>query len=434
MDIILLFVIIGCILALGFISELIFKKTGIPDVLILIGIGLMLKYVFGFADESTFGEGAVIFTTFALLFVLFQGSLSIDFRTLINSASSALRLTMLSFVSTVFIITAASLAFGFSLLESVLVGTILGGTSSMVIIPLLQNVGVEGKAKSVLLLESAVSDILCIIFTVAAVEAIQSGAVVASGITKTLLSSFGMSIFMGLIVGISWVFLMEKFTSLSKAYVVNIGIVMILYAVTESSFVAASGPIACLTFGLMLRNSKSILRLSRAEEDIKPIFTTEAKNFYSEISFFLKATFFVYLGILIDLFDYRGLITGAFFTIAIYLIRPFVVRFLFRRDPEITKTDRVMMEVLVPKGLAASVLAQYAANEVGKIPGYEALASQVVSISLSAILMSILLTSILVFLTRQGWFTGFFPSRMTEPVIDMAENTVGTRTKQKKTK
>ena len=350
MEYLLIFSVIGLILALGFLSEILFRKTGIPDVLILIGFGLFLRYGVGIVSPEYFGNGTTLFTTFALLFILFQGSLSIDFRTLIQSAGSALRLTIFTFLISVTLVTSILMiltvfdVIQFNFLSALLLGSILGGTSSMVVVPMLQNMGMNGKSKSVLVLESAISDVLCILTSLTIVEAITTGNIVASEVSRSLLASFGLSILVGAVIGVTWVFTLEKFTSLARAYIVNIGLVLMLYAAVESSFVAASGPIACLTFGLMLRNSKSILLLNKnkEKEDVKPILTAEAKNFYAEISFLLKATFFVYLGILINIQNYLALSLGLVFTIVIYLARPLIVRTIFKKELSVDPLSMIM--------------------------------------------------------------------------------------------
>ena len=407
MEIIVVFSIIGLILAIGFICEQLFRKTGIPDVLLLIGVGLAMRYGFNIVEPADLASSAPLFTTFALLFVLFQGSLSIELRTLLSSARSALQLTLGSFFATALVTAGICYVFGFGLMPSLMIGSILGGTSSIVVVPLLQNLGMGGRTKPILVLESAISDVLCILFTVTLVEAMVSGSVVASELTRSLLSSFGLSIFVGVIVGIFWVYLVERFLSLSRAYVVNIGLVLLLYSFVESPFVMASGPIACLTFGLVLRNAKPILSYSFKPSEIKPILTTEAKNFYTEISFFLKAMFFVYLGILLDFTDIASILLAAVIVIIVFFIRPWIVSF-FVRDTTIEEKERTFLEILVPKGFAATVLAQYAAARLVEFPQYAGVASKLLNLSLSVVFFSIVLTSLLVFVTERGWFYGFY--------------------------
>jgi NhaP-type Na+/H+ or K+/H+ antiporter len=84
-EVISVFAIIAALVILGFLAEILFRKTRIPDVLLLIGAGILIATGFGWASIESFGFGAQLFTTFALVFILFQGALNIDFRALFHS-------------------------------------------------------------------------------------------------------------------------------------------------------------------------------------------------------------------------------------------------------------------------------------------------------------------------------------------------------------
>lgn len=426
MDVISVFGVISAIIFLGFIAEIIFKKLNIPDVIILIGVGILIGTVLKWTNVEAFGSGAELFTTFALIFILFQGALSIDFKTLFKSLSSTFKLTVVNFLLTVLIIVAITMFMGYDIKLAILIGMILGGTSSAVVIPLVNNVDIKNKYGLVLTLESALSDVLCIIGTVTILEIIKTGEIVASQIFRSVLASFSLALIVGILAGFLWIILLNRNETLSKSYMLTIAFVIGLYAFVQSSFVHASGAIAALAFGLMLGNSKTILSIGKnkdkiVKEDIKNnkkiknnddsdekvirnVLSPSAKNFYSEIGFFVKTFFFVYLGILMDFSNPKIFIYGAILTIGIYLVRPFAVKLVFNREG-LENNERTLLEVLIPKGLAAAVLAGIAvqAGAFGDNGG------EVISLILSVVLLSILLTSILVFLTQKNWFKGFLP-------------------------
>ena len=408
-DVVSIFGVIAAIVFLGFISDLIFRKTNIPDVIFLIFTGIMIATVLKWVSPATFGSGSRLFTTFALVFILFQGALSMNFKTLLKSLSNTFNLSILSFFLTAVVTTLLSLLLGFNFLLSLLIGMILAGTSSNIVIPLVKHLSIKDKHGLVLKLESAVSDVFCIIGALTVIKIIQTGSALLSMIFKTILSSFALALLVGAFSGVVWILLLDKFTQLANSYMVTVAMVMGLYAFIESSFVGASGPVGALAFGLILGNSKPILHLvhkkkrNLLEEDakvIKSVLSTSAKNFYNEISFFVKTFFFVYLGILINFSNPMVFLYGAILTLGIFLVRPLAVKFVFRKQ-KLDLKDRTLLEVLIPKGLAAAVLAQLAAQS--NIPG----ASDVVNIVLSVVLLTILLTSVLVFLTEKSMFNGF---------------------------
>ncbi len=425
MDVISIFGVIAGIIFLGFIAELIFKKFNIPDVLLLIGVGILIGTYMQWASAETFGEGAKLFTSFALVFILFQGALSIDIKTLIQSLNSSLKLTVLSFILTIGVITTISIFMGYDLLIALLIGTILAGTSSAVVIPLVANLKeLSDKHSLILTLESAISDVLCIIGTITILEILKEGNVVASEIFRNILSSFIFALVIGILAGIIWIIIMKDFEAIGKSYMLTIAFVIALYAFVESSWVQASGAIAALSFGLVLGNSKTILKISNKNNSenekndengnkkkkfenkqiIRSVITPKAMDFYSEISFFVKTFFFVYLGILIDFSNMIVFIYGLILTIGVFLIRPFVVKLAFFKE-HIQNNERAILEVMVPKGLAAAVLAGVAVQS-GLLIEH---ASSFVNLILSVVLISIIFTSVLVFLIEKNWFIGFFP-------------------------
>ena len=433
-DILSTFGVIAAIIILGYVTEIIFKKTGIPDVLFLIGTGIALNTGLGWVDPSGFGFGAQLFATFTLVFLLFQGSLNIDFKSLFRSFTSVMKLTVWSFVMTVVVGTAVGMLLGYDVTLSLLFSMILGGTSSAVIIPLVNNIKRLGhQHKLILTLESAISDVLCIVGSLTLITIATTGGVQAAGVFKNILSSFALALVVGAIFGLIWINMVKKSVHLKNAYMVTIAVIIALYAFVESPLVGASGAIAALAFGLMIGNSKSIIKNIQAAngEEINPVISSvlspSAKNFYAEISFFVKVFFFVYLGVLMDFSDPWIYLWGLIITLAIYLARPFAVRRSFGAGKLDTMT-RTHLEVMIPKGLAAAVLAQLAVSS--GVPG----ATTIVPIILAVVLISIVLTSILVILNERQLFRGFFGFAMTDSAPMPPETTTPTVTKTSATK
>lgn len=411
MDISLIFAIVCGVIFTGFIAEQIMKRFKIPDVLLLLFVGILLSQLFNIKSITEFENATSLFTTFALVFILFQGALRINFKTLLKSLPKTFGITLLSFILTFVVGSIISYSLGFSLPIAVLIGAILGGTSSSIVIPLVQSVEIREKYGLVLKLESALSDVLCIVTALTILEVIQSGNLVASAIFRSILTSFSLAVIVGGVFGFIWTIVESRFEVLSKVYVVTIAAVMGVFAFVESPFVQGSGAIAALAFGLVLGNSRSILKKQVEEKKVKEdkittnILTPSARNFFDEIYFFVKTFFFVYLGILIDFSNPEIFVSGLLLTLAMFVIRPVVVAIMFKDDSSMDTKERTFLEILIPKGLAAAVLAGLSV-QTGVI-GTQA--GNFTTTILSVILLSIIMTSILVFLTEKNWFSGIFP-------------------------
>ncbi|MBI2663806.1 cation:proton antiporter [Candidatus Woesearchaeota archaeon] len=391
----IVFATVGIIILLGFLSDLIFSKTNIPDVLWLILIGVLIGPVLNFVRPESLGQAASIFTSFALLFILFEGGLHIRIKDLMKSMYGATTLTAINFMLTVTAVTIIAKFFGWSLTNSLLLGTILGGTSSAVVVPIVKKLKMGKDNALKLILESAFTDVLCIVATLTIVQIVTLDKVDPGAVLNALFGSFAIAIFVGLIAGFLWILLLDRFQQLSKSYISTIGILLIVSGISE--FAHSSGAIAALSFGIVMGNSRKILSLAEGVEEEADPLSSSARAFFSQISFFVKTFFFVYIGILVSMTEYYLIWLGFLIAAAVFLMRPISVKFSYKPEQPL---DRPIMESMIPKGLAAAVLAQIP-MQMGILN-----AEQLLTPVISAIFFTIAITTIMVFLTEKGKYRG----------------------------
>ncbi len=390
----LIFAGLGLIILAGFLGEFVFSKTRIPDVLWLILLGILIGPILGLISPSSIQDAASIFTTFALLFILFEGGLHIRIKDLMKSMYGATVLTISNFLLTVFVVVFIAKLFGFGWLDSALLGTILGGTSSAVVVPLVKRLNMGKENSLVLILESAFSDVLVIVASLTVIQLLKINTVDFGVVLQSLFGSFAIAILIGGVAGLGWILLLERFEALSKSYMSTIGLLLIIFGITE--FAKSSGALAGLAFGIVLGNSRKILSLTEGE-DVDTL-SSSARVFFSQISFFVKTFFFVYIGILVSLTDLKLIALGLVLAAAAFLIRPIPVKLAYKDGG--AENDKPIMESMVPKGLAAAVLAQIAVGE--GLPNAEMLQTPV----FSAIFFTIALTTALIFLVEHKGFRG----------------------------
>lgn len=354
MELIGMFAIAGVILFVGFLGELIFQKTNIPDVIWLMIIGAFLGAFFNFANEPIFNQIAPIFTTFALIYILFEGAINIDITKLVKGVVDGTSLSVLSFIISLIVVPVVMMIFGWGLLEGILLGAIIGGASSAVIIPIAKNINVKPQTVLVLTFESAISDVLCIVGAVTIINIIELNAFDFKYVLTQIITKFVIAIVIGIIGGLLWAKAMSYMQKISKSYMTTIGALLLLYSFVQ--FLGSSGAIACLSFGIILGNSKKIFSVIEKGNEFN-LATPSAKFFFSQLSFFVKVFFFVYLGLLINFKNLQLMVIGFLLTILLFLFRPIAVK-ISNRNTNLEHKDRIFMEILTPKGLAAAVLAQ----------------------------------------------------------------------------
>ncbi len=105
-----------------------------------------------------------------------------------------------------------SIPFENSLMIGLILGAIVGGTSSPIVIPLackLKNL--QEKTKMALSIESIITDPLCIVVVLAVVLMINTTGGIDLGLgARNLVSTFSIGAVLGLVLGLCWLYPMHK--------------------------------------------------------------------------------------------------------------------------------------------------------------------------------------------------------------------------------
>ena len=256
MDVIIVLLGMSLVLFFGFFAEFIFRKFSIPDVLFLITLGFVIgPQVLGYVNTDKVAGLAPIFTTFTLMFLLFDGAFNINLSSLIREFSHSFVLTMFNFIISTVIVTLIMLLAGVPLLVAILTGFLLGGVSSSFVIPILKQVKISEKLYSLLTLESALTDVFCIVFSLTVIEVFSLGGFGLKDTLTQITSLFAVAGVVGLIGGVIWIILILRVFK-EHNYIIAIAYLILIYVLTE--FLNGTGAIAALFFGLILKNSKQL--------------------------------------------------------------------------------------------------------------------------------------------------------------------------------
>jgi len=362
-------------MVLGFIGNFIFNKTQIPSIVWLLFFGLIVGFFFKIQEtipESILMTISSFFAAVAIIIILFDGGINTDLYQLFRGAPRGLLLTVsgfsLSVIATMLIVVAlsATAVLPISLESSVIIGLVLGaiigGTSSPIVIPLasrLQNL--QEKTKTALSIESIITDPLCIVVVLAAFYMITSTGSIDIGIgIRNLVSTFSVGAVMGLVLGLVWLPIMHKTRKEQFSYILTLAVVFLVYSLTTllvgiNEGGQGAGAIACLVFGLVLGNGKKVLKMfnysGRGFE-----MDNETKQFHSLTSFVIRTFFFVYLGMMVSFQKIEFILIGIAVLIALLGMRYLAILITTYRSG-FEKDDKQTMTVMMPRGLAAAILA-----------------------------------------------------------------------------
>ena len=399
MDPIHILLLIGITIFISHFFTAIFEKTKIPDVLLLILLGILLQiclYASGYGMEEFTTLGPII-SSLALALMLFEGGSHLTFQLISKTLARCLMISILTFIVTS-ILASISLYLFFwgmkfvlvifeyivsdisileiqpSVLQCLFFGSVIGSVSPAVIVPLLKMMELTDKTKSMLVVESAVSDVLSIVFSIGLLSLINdsyyqedsSSFISIDTMILDLVFTIGCSSLLGILGAFLWSWILKKIRSFPNTIFTSLAFIVILYSVAEIyHHYHFNGPLSVLVFGLILANSNSMpfnSFKSFAKNHLVE-FTEIEKTFFSEILFMVKTFFFIYLGSQLfnvltnESYNVIFFIFGMMVTLLIYVGRILIAKYMLPMD--IGYYDTKIISFMIPKGLAAAVLAEY---------------------------------------------------------------------------
>lgn len=354
-----LFVIGLCvIIIISFIFNLVARKTNIPSVLMLIGLGMGLRQFLNYYGiEPEYFNTLEILGIVGLIMIVLEAALDLEIRReKWPIIWKSFLIALVALVGTSFLISAVIQLFiqNIGFLPSLIYAIPLSIMSSAIIIPSVRSL--TGHKREFMIYESTFSDILGIMFFYFIIENFHlnsagSFALVLSGnILITMVLSIVLSILLLLII---------QNVKAQARFFLFLSVLVLLYAVGKLFHL--SSLLIILVFGLLLGNYKVLLfgRLKRMFKDEAIDGLLENfKMITVETSFVVRTFFFVVFGISMSLVSLTHpqiwIMSGVFIGI-LYVVR--IVCFLL-----IDRKDFMPQIFLAPRGLI-SILLFYAIPE-----------------------------------------------------------------------
>ena len=340
------------VIIMGVLGEAFFKKTGIPDVLFLMVLGIIIGPVLGIIQPEAVLQIVPYFAAVALIIIMFDGGLNLHIGKVLKTAHFAVILVIVGFAVSVGIVSVfAHYGLGWEWIDSVLLGSIVGGSSSIIVFGLVKKLHISEEAKSMLNFESALTDIFAVIVAFVLFEAILSGEFSLDLLGVTIGKAVMVGLVLGFGVGIPWMFIISKLKNAQHSYMLTIGMLFMLFFLATSF--GESGALTALVFGLMLGKKNYFTRVLKIKfpEDLID------DSLHNQVTFLVRAFFFVFVGLLASFAQIEYVIFGVIAAIAIYIGRIIITKTVLVRG--FSKLDVKVTSVMIPRGLAAAVLATF---------------------------------------------------------------------------
>ena len=329
--------------------------------LILIFLGAIFGPILGFFDPIAVKSFAPYIAALALAYIIFDGGMGLNIKQVLYNSPKAVLLAILGFVFSLLGVAVFMVyAFNMPWLYGLLFGAIFGGSSSVIVVSLASKIKISEKGSTILILESAITDIFSIVISIAIIDILITGQANVTAIGLGIAGKFLVGLLIGLALGFAWLFALRKVSSLPFSYMLTLGIVLLGYAATES--LGGSGVLCVLLFGLILGNEREFLKFFRKniennENNGKMMLSVSRglKRFEAEVAFLISTFFFVFLGIIATVSSLAVLLSGILLSI-IMLVTRFGAVWLTTVGGSLKK-ERGMMTVILTRGLATAVLA-----------------------------------------------------------------------------
>lgn len=380
-----------------------FSRTRVPDVLLLTIIGILLGPVLHLVTPANFGAVGPVFATVTLVIILFEAGLSVDLKILRGVVRSTLTLTFTNFLLTLLAIgVAAHYLLGMNFRLTFMLGAIVGSTSPAVIVPLARRLSMRESSKTIVFLESAVSDVLSIVVAMGFLDSFRMGSLRLGPMIGGFIATLLLAGLAGLAGAFLWSAVLRRIRGLENSIFTTPAFVFVLFGVVE--LLGFSGYVAAAVFGAVLGNIQVFHGIfwMRRYLPQEPITLNETERvFMGEAVFLLKTFFFVYVGVSIRFTDFRLVYIGVTLTILIFLLRiPATWVGLHRATTPVR--DASLVSILSPKGLAAVVLASLPLEQ------HLESGSALQAVTYCVVFISIVLTSVLSFLIERTRFAEIY--------------------------
>ncbi|MFP3401551.1 MAG: cation:proton antiporter [Nitrososphaeria archaeon] len=358
--VLLAFAAVAAIIFIGFFANMLLKRAGIPEVFFLVIVGVLLGPVSGLFPESIVRALLPYFSQFTLAMILFNVGLELDMGSLLKEGPrTAARTVIYVFASISIISFLFSHFLGWPLYQSLLLGSIIGGETTMTVVPYVARELSSRKVYTSLSVEAALNSAILIIVFTTVLSSFQAAIPLTMSTVSTIVSGFFSQLSIGIVVGVVsaviWVKLMRVFSGADYLYIATIGFMLVIYVVTSA--VGGSGVIAVLTLAFTMSNIRLIADPLAIYLSIPPDVKQYIMNFQDEISFFLRTFFYVFLGLVLEIRSFLspGIYVMSLMALGVLILARFVATWT-ANAPE-SRDDKVFVFTMMAQGLTPAVLA-----------------------------------------------------------------------------
>ena len=352
-----IFGLTALLLIVAFAANRLSKLTRVPDIVVLLVVGITVGPILHWVHAHTFRDTISILGTFALMLILFEGGLELRLRKALRYLPAGLLLVCLSFgLSLALVAMTSKLLLHLEWMDCLLLGAALGCSSGTIVIPALEQINSPEAVKVTLTLESALGEVIAVLL-VGSLLHIEGQSSLIGGLATNFSQHIVVSLALGFAAAAVWSHVWPRIANQPNTNILNLGIVMGVYAMGE--YLHGSGLLTVLVFGVTLANLPRSPHLTRLG--------VRMLAFHAEFSFLVRSFFFVLLGIVAEFVSRRYIVPILGILGALVVARYVAVegsRWVLR---DVARRDSELLFWMLPRGLVTAVLALEILNDRGQV-------------------------------------------------------------------
>jgi len=297
--------IMGFTVIIAVIGHLLFDKTGIPESIFMIVLGLFLGPVSGLIELADIRGIITHVFTLSIVIILVESGLTTDIQEALENMRTSTIFTVIVLITTSLLCGGfLNLVLGWSLHSSLILGIICSGTSTLPILYFTSRMRLNPAVTQMLVFESIINDVTIITAVSILIQAVNlrlSASATVIGIFRYLF----VAVFLGGIFSSIWTLVLVRIQKeLALKYLTTLAIAIILHAFTESR--GGSGVIAVMIFAVTIGNLPKFFRTRLSIRRNVLRFFTDIEIMQDEVTFLVKNTFFFILGLMFNLEAVNG--------------------------------------------------------------------------------------------------------------------------------
>lgn len=253
----------GVVTILAVVASKVTARMGLPVLVVFLGLGMLAgsEGIGGIAFENY--EFAHAIGTVALAIILFDGGLGTPMASMRAAWKPAgLLATVGVLITAVVTGVVATRVLGFSLLEGLLLGAIVGSTDAAAVFSLLRSAGIRLRERlaSTLEIESGANDPMAIFLTIGLIEMLREDIGPGPRLLALFVQQMGVGLAVGLGVGWLAVRLINRVNLAAAGLYPVLTAACGIFAFGAAAVVGGSGFLAIYVAGVVLGNSKLVFQ------------------------------------------------------------------------------------------------------------------------------------------------------------------------------